>query len=111
MKSEIGHIDKQLNRLFELRMSGEIGKKEYLTRKADYNLQKSRLQTQLEVKYRGDDGFNITVLNTLKILSKAKDIRLNSKDILAFTFTLNRFDDFIIQKHFDKTGCGGGFNT
>lgn len=44
------------------------------TRKADYNLQKSRLQTQLEVKYRGDDGFNITVLNTLKILSKAKDI-------------------------------------
>ena len=55
-------------------MSEEIGKKEYLTRKADYNLQKSRLQTQLEIKYRGDDGYNITVLNTLKILSKAKDI-------------------------------------
>ena len=55
-------------------MSEEIGKKEYLTRKADYNLQKSRLQTQLEIKYRGDDGFNVTVLNTLKILSKAKDI-------------------------------------
>ena len=28
----------------------------------------------MEVKYRGDDGFNATVLNTLKILSKAKDI-------------------------------------
>ena len=55
-------------------MNEEISKKEYQTRKADYNLQKSRLQTQLEVKYRGDDGFNITVLNTLKILSKAKDI-------------------------------------
>ena len=55
-------------------MSEEISKKEYQTRKADYNLQKSRLQTQLEVKYRGDDGFNATVLNTLKILSKAKDI-------------------------------------
>ncbi len=74
LKSEIEHIDKQLNRLFELRMSEEISKKEYQTRKADYNLQKSRLQTQLEVKYRGDDGFNVTVLNTLKILSKAKDI-------------------------------------
>ena len=28
----------------------------------------------MEIKYRGDDGFNVTVLNTLKILSKAKDI-------------------------------------
>ena len=28
----------------------------------------------MEVKYRGDDGFNSTILNTLKILSKAKDI-------------------------------------
>ena len=74
LKSEIEHIDKQLNRLFELRMNEEISKKEYQTRKADYNLQKSRLQTQLEVKYKGDDGFNVTVLNTLKILSKAKDI-------------------------------------
>ena len=74
LKSEIEHIDKQLNRLFELRMNEEISKKEYQTRKADYNLQKSRLQTQLEVKYRGDDGFNVTVLNALKILSKAKDI-------------------------------------
>ena len=74
LKSEIEHIDKQLNRLFELRMNEEISKKEYQVRKADYNLQKSRLQTQLEVKYRGDDGFNATVLNTLKILSKAKDI-------------------------------------
>ena len=55
-------------------MSEEVSKKEYQTKKADYNLQKSRLQTQLEVKYRGDDGFNATVLNTLKILSKAKDI-------------------------------------
>lgn len=55
-------------------MNEEISKKEYQTKKADYNLQKSRLQTQLEVKYRGDDGFNVTVLNTLKILSKAKDI-------------------------------------
>lgn len=73
LKYEIEHIDKQLNRLFELRMSEEISKKEYQTKKADYNLQKSRLQTQLEVKYRGDDGFNITVLNTFKILSKAKD--------------------------------------
>lgn len=74
LESEIKHIDKQLNRLFELRMAEEISKKEYQQRKADYNLQKSRLQTQLDVKYRGDDGFNITVLNTLKILSKAKDI-------------------------------------
>ena len=74
LKSEIEHIDKQLNRLFELRMNEEISKKEYQTRKADYNLQKSRLQTQLEVKYRGDDGFNATVLNALKILSNAKDI-------------------------------------
>ena len=74
LKFEIENIDKLLNRLFELRMSEEISKKEYQTRKADYNLQKSRLQTQLKVKYRGDDGFNITVLNTLKILSKAKDI-------------------------------------
>ena len=28
----------------------------------------------MEVKYRGDDGFNVTVLNSLKILSKAKEI-------------------------------------
>ena len=46
----------------------------FYIRKSEYVLQKSRLQTQLEVKSRGDDGFNITVLNTLKILSKAKDI-------------------------------------
>ena len=74
LKSEIAHVDSQLNRLFELRMSEEISKKEYQTKKADYNLQKARLESQLQVQYRGDDGYNATVLSALKILSKAKDI-------------------------------------
>ncbi len=55
-------------------MSEEISKKEYQTKKAAYNLEKSRLESQLQVQYRGDDGYNATVLSALKILSKAKDI-------------------------------------
>ena len=46
----------------------------------------------MEVKYRGDDGFNVTVLNALKILSKAKDIftattrSLTDKQLLHLLF-------------------------
>lgn len=53
LKSEIFRIDSQLNRLFELRMSEEISKQEYQVKKAAYNLEKARLESQLQNQYKG----------------------------------------------------------
>ena len=103
LKSEISKIDQQLNRLLEMRMAEEIDKKEYKTRKADYILKKSRLETQLNVLYMGDDGFNATILNMLKILSKSKSIFQSNTSQTNKQLLLHLLFSHIVLKEGDVT--------
>ena len=84
-------------------MAEEIDKKEYKTRKADYSLEKSRLETQLNVLYMGDDGFNATVLNMLKILSKSKSIFQSNTSQTNKQLLLHLLFSHIVLKEGDVT--------
>lgn len=103
LQGEITKINHRLDVLFDMRLDDEITKEEYEIKRNKCRIEKLRLEEQIKVHNKADDGFNNTTLLMFNLFSSASKIfqsNISIKDkqmMLHFIFEELKLKEGIIS--------------
>lgn len=124
LKAEQIKIKDRLDRLFELRLDGEINKSTYEVKHAELQRKYDDVEQKLKAHRKADDGFNDTLLGLHEIATKAGDVFAGGyslerkRSLLKFIFERLEMEEgrigYVLNKPFDmieSSVSGSGSNS
>ncbi len=99
LRAEQVKTQDRLDRLFEMRLDGEINKSTYETKSAEMKCRLAEIENKLKAHTKADDGFNDTLIGLHEIANHAGDVFAGGYDLerkrslLKFVFERLEMDE------------------